>query len=598
VLPLAGLLLAGIAGLVLCCGVGVDVPERTLFGDPGDSFFNLWILEHIFREGSGGLSALEQTRILAPETGIFWYSDNLFTLSPPYVMARLARVSRLAAYYGTHVFWLVFQLLAGWSLLCEIHRMFSRPDCKSLRIRLWGQGLCVLMMTFQPARMWGMQHFQNHAIGYWILCLTFALRHARKRDTASLWGMMLTACALLASSPYYAVLAVPVGLGWLLALLGDPETNWRRLILQQGPFLLLPFLAMLPLLSGYLAAGSRTYPKEELLRRSWTLSDLLPPAWGGFDQGYLGVGLLLGGLMVFVWIGVFTRSELGRWMRRRGFWLFLGLLGITLIKAKEIYAFTAWLRLFLQGWAMVWLIRKMRSGATGAGRAGFLLLLCLILVAGTAMGPGTFFGPKAIDPSVWGILHRILPGYAGMRDLIRFVPLVGVCITALLFAGACWRMSPSLWWAVCFLGILGTPELLSYSPNRTPIDPDTIELNPQASTFFQSISGDVLVVPCAPFHRNPNTMLCWQPFPNLRLLNGYTGRRTEAFDQLLSAENHFGRGSPQQWDMAVKLGARWGVILKEWVPQATEELLQERYPVVFEDTSLLVLRLTPKGGFD
>jgi len=271
-------------------------------------------------------------------------------------------------------------------------------------------------------------------------------------------------------------------------------------------------------------------------------------------------------------------------------WVLVGIAGITLIKAKEIYPVTAWLRFTVQlgglGICVFWL-RRARSRAASLM---FFWVLMLAGVAGTAMGPGTFFGERAMDPSVWGILNGMIPGYGGMRDLIRFAPLITVCGAALISVMAfslTWRVRIPLGLGLLLMVMLEVPR---FEAPRTRVNPGRIALQPEAERFFSSLDGAMLVVPAAPFHRNPIPMLRWQAFQNLRLVNGYTGRPTEMFTEVMRAENHHGRGSPEQVGAATASGADWICVQKAWVPQATEVSLSTAYPVVYEDGDFLVIR--------
>jgi hypothetical protein len=383
---------------------------------------------------------------------------------------------------------------------------------------------------------------------------------------------------------------MPIGV-WLLCLLSDADTDWKHLFLRQWVLWLPLGAVVLPLGFAYLGTGTPSYDRQELLRRAWRLGELLPPEWGGNSQGYPGIWLPVCGSLLMVGCGWRLRSQVRDLLRRRGVWLLVGAALLSMIKAKEVYPVTAWLRLGVQAGALVLTVTWLRRRGTEAARTVLFMVLTLILVAGTAMGPGTFFGEQAIDPSVWGILSRLLPGYAGMRDLIRFAPLIIVLGAALVQAATvsgCFRGTQM---AVALILLAGLGETQRFAAPRTKVNPDRLTVEPAAADVFGSLEGSMLVVPAAPFHRNPEAMLRWQAFGNLRLVNGYTGRLPDVFNEVIRAENHHGRGSMEQVQAARAAGADWMCLRKAWVPQAAEDNLAEGFPVVFEDADWLVVAL-------
>jgi hypothetical protein len=111
--------------------------------------------------------------------------------------------------------------------------------------------------------------------------------------------------------------------------------------------------------------------------------------------------------------------------------------------------------------------------------------------------------------------------------------------------------------------------------------------------FFQTLAGSMLVVPAAPFHRNPEHMLRWIGCPDLRLLNGYSGRLPPTFAEIIRLENHKGRASPEQIAAAVAQGADYLCLPRAFVADATEEAVAAAHPVLFANGRFLVVDLRP-----
>jgi hypothetical protein len=573
-------------------GLFRDPPARTVFGDTGDGLFNLWILEHVRINMFRGWAALSDGRILHPATDTFWFSDNLLTLSPPYLLARMLGASLLTAGYLTSLFWLFVQVFAAWWLFSEVRKSVSgRVPNPGTRWDVLSP-LLALTVTFVPARMWGLQHFQNHALVFWLFCAGCALHHLRTRTTASCLGIGTAWACLLASSPYYAIMGLFPLVGWGLCLLSDPETDWRRLVLRQLPFWLPIGLLVIPVALEYLGAGTPGYLREELVRHAWRPVDLLPPIRGGNPHGYPGIWLVICGGSVLGWALWHFRSTLINVFKR---WEVLGVAagwGISFLKIKEFYAVTVWLRMAVQlgavGLSVFWLRRR----GSAASRALFFLIILLLGVGGTALGPGTFFRSQEVDPSIWGMLNAVVPGYGGMRNLIRFAPLLTVCGGALVLGLTTLMPRPALRLAVGVVLGLGLVETQWFSVPRTGVDPASIKLEPGPARFFQEQKGVLLVVPSEPFHRNTVPMLRWQRFRNLRLVNGYSGRLTEKFSAVMRAEERYGPGSVPHLEAAHAAEADWVLFRKDGMTASGRTTVMGRYPVIYEDNTCFVIQLS------
>lgn len=595
----AAALVSATAGLLASRGgVFRESPAHTVFGDTGDGLFNLWILEHVRVNFFQGWAALSDGRILHPATDTFWLSDNLLTLSPPYMLARLCGGSVFTSGYLTSVFWVFAQVFAVWWMFSEVRRAVD-PELPKV-----GSGwdvlspLLALVVTFAPARMWSLQHFQNHAMVFWILCAGCALHDLRTRNTLSCLGIGLAWTCLLASSPYYAIAGLFPLAGWGLCLLSDPETDWRRLVFRQLPCWLPLGLIVIPVALEYLGAGTPGYLREELVRHAWRPVDLLPPIRGGNPHGYPGIWLVICGGSVLTGAVWHFRSPLRQAFARWEVKALAAGWGISFLKIKEFYAVTVWLRMAVQlgavGLSVFWLRRR----GSAASRALFFLIILLLGVGGTALGPGTFFRSQEVDPSIWGMLNAVVPGYGGMRNLIRFAPLLTVCGGALVLGLTTLMPRPALRLAVGVVLGLGLVETQWFSVPRTGVDPALIKLEPGPARFFQEQKGVLLVVPSEPFHRNTVPMLRWQRYRTLRLVNGYSGRPTEIFSAVMRAEERYGRGSVPHLEAAHAAEADWVLFRKDGMTASGRTAVMGRYPVIYEGNTCFVIQLSqPSSPF-
>ncbi len=517
-------------------GLGFESPATTLFGDTGDGFFNLWILEHLRLFLSGAGDTLSDGRILYPATDTFWFSDNLFALSPPYLLARAAGASRLAAAYYANLFWWAAAFAALWLLFSEVRKSVAARIPEVGNAADWVPPFLALALLYTPARLHGLQHFQNHAWTGWMLLLAFTLRHLRLRRTPDLVGMAACECALMASAPYYAILGLFPLAAWAFAsaLRLPHDARW---ILRQLPWAV-PFVLGVALLAWQHArVGAPAYPVEELRRTALRFGHLLPPGW----------------------------------------------------RTRELR---------VGGYPGLWILATVPCALAAACATPprfrvsppiLLLVTTLVLVAGVALGPRYALGRG---------LAFLVPPLHGMRELVRFAPVVWVLAAALLFAISLPALCRFPRVGGGITAILLALALAETRPGATrrQIVPTEISLAPAPLRVFGAMEGGLLVVPSAPFHRNPVHMLRWQPCRGLRLLNGYSGRNTPAFEAVIHAENHHGRGSEEQVLAARDAGADWICLLRDWVPDPTERRIASEWPVFYQDAEFLVLDLRSLPG--
>lgn len=588
-------------GMALCAfifllwlrmGIGQDIPGQTIFGDEGDGYFNLWVLEHVRLEAPRGGNALADARIMHPETGTYWFSDNLIMLSPPYILLRGSGFTRIASIYYVHIFWWTASFFAGWWMFIEIRRTLEADTVSG-----WGAWMAPwlsLALVWLPARLEGLKHFQSHALVFLLLETTFAMLFLRRRSTVSLVGMAACQFALIASAPYYGVLGILVLTAWGLTLCTDPHLDIRRLLLRKMPWVLPWVAACFPIATAYMKHETPVYNHEGLLPRAWQLSDLLPPSMGGRLEAYPGLWMSAAFLLAGCWL-VRKHAYLFRQFSWRREGILLVIFALTLLKVKELYALTSFLRLGLQIWMMILLLRNVRHKNKTSSRGKLLLFLAGLFIIGTAKGPGNFYGADALDPSVWGIFSTWVPGIKSMRGLMRIMPAAAFMFAGLLYAMALSQQKGGnlfLWnTGALALLTLALVEPRGQKAPRSSVDPMEINLTESQEGFFSTLQGVLLDVPSAPLHGNPKTMLRWQPYRNIRLINGYSGRSTAQLDEIISVENRHGRASVEQVRIAREAGTDWLVLRRAWVYDEKEKVLASTYPQVYLDERFRVLEL-------
>jgi hypothetical protein len=564
--------------------------RTSIYGHPGDGIFNLWVLEHVFQNAPRGLDALSDGRIFHPAENTYWWSDNSLAPALPYAAFRLAGASPIPAFVLTALFLSVLGFAAICLLFLELRRGMGAPAWTR-----WLVPFAACLAFFTQTRMRDAEHFQYLSSAFWILLLAAALRHTRERrprDLAAMTGCMLL---LMGSAPYFALLGVCLFLSWAWLLLADPRVDLRRWLPRTLPILLAFGLPVLAIAAAYASTDPVRTPLDTLRASSLRPERFLSPVFpASLPREAPGLPTLLACILC---LAAFVASKRNA-LRHREIRIPLLAFGLSFADIKELRPFDAWLRAGLCLWAVVRVGAVCRKRGLGAWQAQMLFLAGVAgLVFGMAMGPGKDFGNPHFIPNAWGLFSVGLPGFRGMRHLIRFAAMAQLILQALAFAGAlrlC-QTRHARAWALVF-ALLAALHLIQHAPARTGlsrIDTSLLALQTDERAFFQTLAGSMLVVPAAPFHRNPEHMLRWIGCPDLRLLNGYSGRLPPTFAEIIRLENHKGRASPEQIAAAVAQGADYLCLPRAFVADATEEAVAAAHPVLFANGRFLVVDLRP-----
>lgn len=432
--------------------------------------------------------------------------------------------------------------------------------------------LMAYLATFSDIRMLEMRHFQFHAASVPLLALVAACLDFLKRPSRrSVLLIALSELLLLYTAPYMAVLGaclllVWFGFAWVEGLL-TPITFFK----EHWSILIPAMLLFLPGLWPYFNTSLVVYPRSEIIRFSmkpahlfaslerWGLKDI--PAFATLRGGAVpGSGLLLTAVIAGVLGFCRYRSNLLRFLRRRTVWIWILLFVLTWMKIREIKTLSIFLRLGLWGVLWVGLIRWRRQQPSSADRDVLFLALTALFLYGIALGPDPRFEFQWLDPGIWGVFSRIIPGFGNMRQVIRFATLgqslaLGVLFWFFLRAWAL-RESRRVW-LLTGLGaaiLLQTLEVLPSRAPRTRVDPGHFTFSPRAEAFFRDFEGSLLVIPATPFHLNTYAMLRFSAMPGIRLVNGYSARSNDLLDALMRLEREGGQASEGQIRLARRAG--------------------------------------------
>ncbi len=556
----------------------------TIWGDAGDGFFNLWVMKHVTDSTARGEVQWADARIFWPENeDAFFWSDNLMAFAPVFGLARGLTSDLFDAFWWTglilsalHFGALLFLFTQGYRLVR--HRYPTLPDHAA-----WLIPVFAYLGHFSPATLINyFMHLQNMASLGIILIMGGALAYGRSGQPRWVVLMALAFVSMVCSTPYFAVAGMLIGVTWLLVEIfarGRPFVADLSRIWWLFP---VSAIGVIYPVLGYLRVDRIDHLPSDINTFAIEWSDLIMPAYGltyrllqngmahislaDHEQiAWLGTGLLVG-LLVMA-LDSWRRGALpgAHWLRSPLGWVVVLSLVLLLLKIREFRPFLAWYGLLFIGLCYagaVYLLVRARARSPFVYGVGFSVLI-MILLYGVAFGPHGYYLAERANPSIWGFFSLWLPGFTGMRAVGRMAALGQIL---LLFLFSVW------WWTqrvqaathrarrtrlmLCIV-LICTLQALDHSPvravserfNEALVRPSTDEQD-----FFSRIEGTLVVFPATPFSRNTAHMLYFSHFPELVLMNGYSGRSTERWDEVMRLEHRHGRGAPEAVLEAVRSG--------------------------------------------
>ncbi len=583
---------------------------HSFFGDAGDGLFNLWVLEHAANHAIRGGDALSDGRIFWPENhDTFWWSDNLLVPSMVFRAARRVLSDRFAAY------WLTTQLYSA--VFYVVCCLFLTRIWKSVCIR---QGmpasrtvllipLIAYLAAFSNIRLLEIRHFQFHAASVPLLLLvTGCMDFVGKPSKRSVSLIAVSELLLLYTAPYMAVLGACMLLVWFGVVLTERLDTPGTFLKTYWPILFSALILFVPGLRPYMMTNLITYERSEIIRlsmmpahvlfsfRTWGLPDL--PGFSGLPGGATpGSGLAVAAFAGLLASLIRYRDHLIQVLRRRTTWIWVILFLLTLLDIREVKPLFALLRLALWGGLAVYIIGRRRAKETPECRTLFLLLVFTVLVYGIALGPDRNFEFQWLDPGIWGVFSRIIPGFGNMRQVIRFATLgqtlaLGLFLWGLLRTFSMKGIGPLCLRAVLIGALtLQIAETVTGRAPQTRVDPGKLEHSARAQEFFNAFQGSLLVIPSTPFQLNTYAMLRMSSSPLVILVNGYSARSSQFLDELMRIERETGHGSAEQIELARNAGVDAVCLIKRHISPKNLTALQEEQQIMYNDDFLLVIRL-------
>ena len=608
----AGLILF-VLGTVLHLGVMDGERGGIIYGDEGDGFFNIWVMDHAVSCLERGEFNLLDGRIFWPENeDTFLWSDNLLVPAAGFAFFKALSRNILDAFRRTALLLSLLGFAAYFFLFYLLFRIAKKsnpelPDWTSFFIPVF-----TYLATFSSSRLIYYAHFQNLSC-LWLLVLVgggIGYWYYNRRIFFAL--MVVSEVLLLYSTPYFAVLGACFIAGWFLLAFRDI----LRILRENYAVLAVSLLVSLPLAIAYIKTGKNIFPAEYIHQMGMRIFHLYTPSSGPGKElyemifsplpgiphespAYLGIGIILAGAGIIIW----RLPSIGRWLagvvRKPWFWILLiALIGTRLSKGgwKE---YTCWIGAAALATIMLLYVRGMARRARNAPLvpAFAFLALTAFLAYGFASGPRGQFIDQPINPSIWGLAAFFIPGAASMRAVGRLAVVgQGLIFTLILLTLFCLyarlRKRGRVVLTVVAAAVIGI-QFIEQAPSRAitnRYNPEDFLPTAEERDWFSRIEGPVAVFRTIPFQISTRHMLYFNNFPEIFLMNGYSARSTPLWDRVMGLGRIWREPTEEQMTFLSEKGARYLVLWKKdinWRP--LRAIREGKRPILFENERFLVL---------
>ncbi len=616
------LIAAAIALYLFGAVLHLNVLQRepgTIWGDAGDGFFNLWVMNHVTETVARGDWNLGDGRIFWPEhEGTLFWSDNLIVVSPLFALSKTIMPGLLDAYWLTG---LVLSILHFAALIFLFYQVFALVRHRHTDLpphAAWLIPVFAYLAHFSPAVLINhFAHLQNFSsLGLFVL-LGGMLAYRRAPSARWLTVMAVSLVITLFFAPYYTVAGGILLVAWAaLEVAMHPRALSRHL---WDTRLLLAALSVpsLILAVAYVRVRHAPHLPSDVNTFAIDWADLLRPAYGYSHQllaaalaeyppqdhekiAWLGPGLLIG-LLGILGFTLRRAPPWGRWIRSARCWFIVLSIVLLNLKIRELRPLLSWYGLcfiaLLLALTIRFLAQQYRDRAL-PWSAGFLALAAALMY-GIAFGPHGYYLGERVNPSPWGFFSLWVPGFTSMRAVGRmaFVGQVLLMTLVALWVWTLWVRARGPVRHVLTVGLVAACLLQGLDASivrarQRPYDESLIRPTAAEREFLHSLEGSLVSIPAEPFAHNTWAMLYYAAFPDLYLMNGYSGRSTARWDEMMRLGLTHGRGAPEQVRYAVTQHVDYVAVRKDFVRASRIAWLIESEEVapLFENRRLVVYK--------
>ena len=622
-----------------------DFLEQGVYGDDGDGFFNLWVMKHnVMYLGHGRFSDFFDGRIFFPENKktLLWSDLNLL---PSAIFAAYQKVWHhpFAAFNLTVLSLFCLGTMAYIFFFYSIVKTSAREFFNKNQLFSWVMILAFSFATsFAFVRYQYFIHVQNFS-SFWIFIILGASLHFintfnKKWLAFAMFGMI----AVTYSSAYYTVLGGILMLWFgIYCMLHFPSKDIKDIVKRAWYIPIIGGLMMAPVILAY--KGEHVTGNSIRRPFAFSFSDLFTPksgipvhawlqSWFGKlpeqnheNLAFLGVATIFGALLLcsLHWRGLLSGL---RFLTGKVWWstTLIGLACFHLLKhnlPQDYHFVMAQGFLLLIALVFFWFmgrlamlkldrlpVKSLHSSQSRISILAFLIGATVITYALALGATGENF--EDINLSLWYLFAKFAPGVHKMRAIGRLggvghVLVLGICCIGLTNLACRARESvkgfgflKSLIHRKEFaLTILLSLTVLHTFENRKKVyfnryNSSFFQLGPHDSQFLENIESPVLAYPFYPIHRSTYHMLTLLPYPNIWMINGYSGKFTKAFDDVAYADQ--GRLSGQSVQNAVDQGVGVVLINKKLIGQGEFNSLKKQWPnKLYESAHIYVF--DPKG---
>ncbi len=564
-----------------------------IWGDAGDGFLCIWILNHPMETLLRGDWNLADGRIFWPDNeGTFFWSDNLIAVSPFFALSRSVMPGMLDAFRITGLFMSILHYGALLFLFHQIYLLVRRHHPMLSPHSAWLVPAFAYLAHFSQAVIINhFMHIQNlSSLG--VVALTGSMV-AYRRNPGAQWLCVagISIVFTVYSAPYFAVAGMILIIAWTgLELTANPREILRN-AWAATPLLIVPFILAAILAAAYARETADPYLTSNVKELSVSFGNLFTPAFSysyqllsGWIEGYprphnekiawLGPGLLAGVTAVIIYAVLSRKFSLRAWLRSPVFWIACLSLVLLNLKVRELRPYLSWYGVvFVAAAIMVsiyWCSR--RYGRHPILLTAAFLVTASVLMYGVAFGPHGYYLNEQVNPSIWGFLSLWVPGLGNMRAVGRLA-YIGQVLVMSITALWIWVMATrlrgahlnALWAAVAVGCVLqGWDGGAARAPIRT-YDERLIRPSADEQAFFESIDGSMAVFPAIPFARNTIPMLYFSSFHDLSLMNGYSARTSPAWENIMKLAHNHGAVAPEPVHYALNQGVDYIAVRIEFI---------------------------------
>ena len=322
---LTGLVLF-VAGTVIHLDARNCETRKTIFGDSGDGFFNLWAVEHTVGCLARGDLNLADGRIFWPDNAdTFLWSDTMSAPALSFWALKTLTGNSVQAFWLTSIWMSLLGFLAYMFLFGLLFRLARRSNPGIPDGAMFLVPLVAYLASFSRARLAFFIHFQNLSV-FWLFLLAGGLigyTCFRRRGYFAL--AVISEVILIYSAVYFAVAGMCIIGLWGLMMLFAGGGLLQRTFRENWPVMIAGGAIFMVMGVAYAKVPKGTYDVSYLQTLAVGWSDLLVPNGGVFrtalsriagelhnpeseTPAYLGLGVILALVLIGLWRSVWRQS--------------------------------------------------------------------------------------------------------------------------------------------------------------------------------------------------------------------------------------------------------------------------------------------------